>query len=105
MAVIINSNIDGTFMLNGTPYAKIYQPLKIGIWDIGIYNINDTRQRILGQTEYTEFVINGNTYATQELTMVALIPVILKLESDSGSLGGYTIDQLLKSSEDDTAKV
>ncbi|WP_431137471.1 hypothetical protein [Psychroserpens mesophilus] len=74
--IIINTISDEIFTLNGTPYATIFIPVKLGTENIGIYNSYDTNQVLLGSTDYSEFNINGTTYTGQTDTMSALLPVI-----------------------------
>ncbi|OAB78781.1 hypothetical protein [Cochleicola gelatinilyticus] len=81
MAIIINTVNDKYFTLNNVQYAKIYTPLKQGLEYIAIYNQYDTRQQILGSTKYDEFIINGNQYNSQFLTIEALLPVVLNNQS------------------------
>jgi|GEM_PF-1903294 len=73
MAVIINSTGDNTFSLNNTTYAKIFQPLKLGLENIAIYNKYDTKQQILGSTRYDEVSLNGQTYNNQDELLTALV--------------------------------
>ena len=77
MAIVITSNAT-YFRLNDTSYAKIYQPLKQGSENIGIINVNDTRQKLIS-VHYSEFVIDGNTYGSQSSTIEALLDVVYEL--------------------------
>lgn len=74
--IIINTVSETTFSLNGINFAKIYQPLNQGTEAIGIYNVFDTRQQLLNSTKFDEFSIDTVTYATQELTIAAILKVI-----------------------------
>ena len=67
------------FSLNGIPFAKIYQPLKQGLEDIGIYSIYDTRQQLQNSEKYDQFQINGTVYGTQAETITALLDVIFSM--------------------------
>lgn len=90
MAIIINTVNSEYFTLNNTRYAKIYQPLKSGINNLGIYNVNDTKQQLLSSTHYSEFVIDSISYSSQTDTIIALLPVIY-LGNDSFITSGGTI--------------
>jgi hypothetical protein len=81
--IIINSIGSDAFSINGDEYNKIYQPLKMGVNGIGIYNVYDTKLQLLNSTDFSEFNINGNTYASQGDVISALIPIIYNGISDS----------------------
>ena len=89
MAITITTVSSSRFSMNGTQYAKIYQPLKQGLTGIGLYNKFDTDQQLLGTTHYSEFIIDSVTYGSQALTIAALLPVILNVAG--GTLTGTTI--------------
>lgn len=74
--IIINSISDNVFSLNGINFAKIYQPLAQGSEAIGIYSIFDTKQQLQNSTDFSEFEIDGSAYASQALTIAALLDVV-----------------------------
>lgn len=87
------------FSLNGTNFAKIYQPLKQGSENIGIYNVNDSRHQILQSTRFDEIEIDGVVYGSQSETVANLLSVVYaeKLSSSATILiegktdkGGYS---------------
>lgn len=80
--ITINSINENYFTLNSNTHAKIYQPLKMGLNAIGIYNVYDTKLQLLNSTDYSEFTINGNTYNSQADVIAALLPVIYKPFAD-----------------------
>ena len=86
--IIILTISEKYFSLNGIPFAKIYQPLKQGLEDIGIYSIYDTRQQLQNSEKYDQFQINGTVYGTQAETITALLDVIFSagLESQLNDL-------------------
>ncbi|OCK42531.1 hypothetical protein BA195_10165 [Tenacibaculum soleae] len=84
--ILINTIGSDYFSLNGTTYAKIYQPLKQGDNNVGIYNVNDTKLQLINSTNYTEFKINGINYNSQDDVIDALLPVIYKM-------GGNNVEQ------------
>lgn len=96
--IIINTVSEKYFSLNGTNFAKIYQPLKQGSSGIGIYNVNDTRQQLVSSTSFQEFEINGVVYSTQEETISSLLEVIFSNDISNLNLqvegktdkGGYS---------------
>lgn len=104
MAVVINTAVDSNyFTLNGTRYARIYQPLKGQVsTEVGIYNAFDTCQQLLNSTPYDEFLVDGFSFATADLLIIALLPVIYKYQGtgavtgsiDWGSIGGTLSAQL-----------
>lgn len=74
--VIINNISDEVFELNGLQYVKIYNPLAQGYDGIGIYQVYDTRLKLVTSVKYNEFVIDTATYNSQAETMAALLAVI-----------------------------
>lgn len=74
--IIIQTVSEKYFKYNGIQYAKIYQPLQQGLEDIGIYSIYDTRLQLQNSQKYNQYQIDGTVYATQALTIAALLPVI-----------------------------
>ncbi len=100
MAVIINNIDDKYFELNGTRYAKIYQPLKQGVSAIGIYNVNDTRQQLVSSTVFSEFQIDGVVYASQALVIEVLLPVLyLEDATFDNRVYNYTGDNVINNFE------
>lgn len=96
---IINTVSEKYFSLNGINFAKIYQPLKQGSENIGIYNVKDSRHQILQSTRFNEIQIDGVTYGSQAETIAQLLNVIFveRLSSEATILiegktdkGGYT---------------
>lgn len=87
MAVNINTVTATTFSINGTTYNKIFQPLAMGTNNIGIYNTYDTRFQLIDSTHYSEFVVDGSSYASRALVVQALLPVVF---SNLGGGGGGT---------------
>lgn len=89
MAVVINTAADSNyFTLNGTQYARIYQPLKGQVsTEVGIYNAYDTCQQLLASTPYDEFIVDGLGYASADLLLVALLPVIYKYSTAGVGIG------------------
>lgn len=88
MAITILSLTSDTFSINGVSYSSIFQPLKVGADYISIYNAFDSRTQILGSTHFSEFVIDGNSYGTQALTMAALLPVVYRVVGGGGGGSG-----------------
>jgi hypothetical protein len=87
------------FSLNGINFAKIYQPLKQGSENIGIYNIYDLRQQLLSSTRFDEIEIDGIVYGSQSETLANLLSVVYesRLSSSASILiegktdkGGYS---------------
>ena len=74
--VTINTISQKYFSLDGIQYARIYQPLKQGLENIGIYSIFDTRKQIVNSTKYDEYLIDGLGYGNQALTIAALLEVV-----------------------------
>ena len=83
MIIILTVSSD-VFSLNGVEYAKIYQPLTKGASAIGIFNIYNTKQFLINTALFGEYSIDGTIYASQALTIEALIPVIYKPGSSTG---------------------
>lgn len=81
---VITTVSDKYFTLNGTQYAKIYQPLKSGSEGIAIHNVYDTRLKILGPVKYDEFQINGVVYGNQLDAVSAILSAVFnfKIQSD-----------------------
>lgn len=75
MIIIVNET-SKFFSLNGIRFAKIYQPLQQGDQSVGIYNFFDTRQQLLNSTHYSDFEIDGETFASQALVMIALLDAV-----------------------------
>ncbi|KQC33403.1 hypothetical protein AAU57_08810 [Nonlabens sp. YIK11] len=70
-------NVDSNyFTLNLTKYPKIYQAIKLGRNNIGIYNIYDTKQQLLESTRYDELILNGNTFSSADSLIDSLIPTL-----------------------------
>jgi hypothetical protein len=86
--ILINTVSDKYFTLDGIQLARIYQPLAQGSAAIGIYSIYDTRQQLVNSTGFSEFLIDGTFYATQEETIEAILTVIW------ASLSEVDIEQL-----------
>ena len=106
MAVVINTISINTFSVNGVVHNKIYQPLKAGVVDVGIYNSFDTRFQLLPPTPYTEFTINGATLGSQIAVITALLPVMYSLDGevvtpDFASITGDPLLNVLLSAEFD----
>lgn len=97
--IIVNTISEKYFSLNGLNFAKIYQPLKQGSENIGIYNVNDTRQQLLQSTSYSDISVNGVVYSSQAETIERLLEVIyensfvsetLNLIDSKTEKGGYS---------------
>lgn len=86
--VLIETVDTKRFTIDGVTLARIYQPLAQGPSAIGLYSIYDTRQQLLNSTDYDRFTIDGSTYASQTLTIEALLNVIYSGISD------YDVEQL-----------
>lgn len=84
MAIIINSVGADKFTLNGKTFARIYQPLAAGLTDVAIYNTYDTKLQIVSPTHYSEFVVNGNTYSSQDTLIQTLLNVIFTAQGGGG---------------------
>ncbi len=83
--ITINTVSDKYFTLDGTQYARIYQPLTQGDENISILNIFDTRQKLVNSTKYDEFTVDTATFANQTLLIAALLDVIwTNVGTDSG---------------------
>lgn len=93
--VIINTINEKYFSLNGVNYAKIYQPLKQGNENIGIYNVYDTEQQLVGSTHYSEFEIDGSTFSSQSSAIAAMLPIVFnfKIAEDITTLLGLKTDK------------
>ena len=87
MVSIVNIS-EKHFDLDGIRFAKIYQPLKQGLNNIGIYSIYDTRRQIVNSTKYDEFSIDGTTYGNQADTISAILDIVW------AGLSDYDIEQL-----------
>jgi hypothetical protein len=82
--IVINSFSDKKFKLNNLEYAKIYQPLKLGVSNIGIYSIYDTRQQIENSSgRFDDFLIDGVVYESQEAAMSAILDLSISILSDA----------------------
>lgn len=98
--IIILTVSDKYFSLNGINYAKIYQPLSQGVDSIGIYNIYDTRQQLISSTVYSDYEVEGLTYANQSDTIEAILKTIfdfnvtaeISTKTDKGGYVGSTQD-------------
>jgi len=86
--ITINTVSSRYFSLDGINFARIFQPLAQGSDAIGIYSIYDTKLQLKNSTKYTEFVINGITYASQETAMTALLGILWATEYDVEALEG-----------------
>ncbi|WP_048331010.1 hypothetical protein [Bizionia psychrotolerans] len=75
MALIITSG-DTFFELNNIKHPRIYQPLKQGDVEIGMYNIYDTKGQLKNSTHFNQYNIDGVVYPTQADTIEALLNVI-----------------------------
>lgn len=84
---VINTVSDKYFTLNGTQYAKIYQPLKSGTTSIGLHSIYISK-RLLGPVNYSEYIIDGVVPSSQADAVAALLPVVFefKIPSEIDSL-------------------
>lgn len=87
--VQINSVGDDKFTLNNKTFARIFQPLAIGLEHVGIYNTYDTRLNISAARHYSEFVVNGTNYNSQTTLIQGLLNVIY-VNKGSGTSGGGT---------------
>lgn len=74
--IVINSENNSQFSINGVNYPKIYQPNKIGTKYIGLSNIFDSKQTILKATHYTELIIEGVTPTSQINGINSLLDVV-----------------------------
>jgi len=80
------TNVDAKyFTLDGITYPKIYQPLISGTRGIGIYSIFDTKLQIVSSTDYTEYTVNGSTFASQSLAVAAILDVVYAPEGLTSS--------------------
>jgi hypothetical protein len=88
MAVVINTVDTNYFTLNGTTYAKIYQPLLGQVsTEVGLYNAFDTRLQLIASTPFAEFTVDSLTYASADLLLTALLPVVFKHVTAGGGIG------------------
>jgi hypothetical protein len=74
--VIINNISDEYFELNGIQYVKIYNPLAQGSEAISIFQIYDTRYKLINSIKYYEYKIDGIVYSSQVATISVLLGVI-----------------------------
>ena len=89
MAVTINTAVDSNyFTINGIRHARIYQPLLGQIaTEVGIFNAFDTRQQLLSSTPFVEYTVDGFTFASADLLIIALLPVIYKYQGTGAVTG------------------
>lgn len=90
--IVITTISDKYFELNGTRYARIYEPLKQGAENIGLYNIYDTKNQLQSSVHFSEYEVDGSTYGTQALTVAALLDVVYS-QQGSGTGGNEFSDQ------------
>lgn len=88
MAIIINSVGKDKFNLNGKTYARIFQPLAIGLTHVALYNTYDTRLQISASKHFSEYVVNGTTYNSQTTLIQGLLNVVFVTNSSNNSGGG-----------------
>lgn len=67
---------DKYFTINNKKFARIYQAIESGSNEIAVYNINDTRQQILGATHYADILVNGAYLNSQDELIQTLIPIL-----------------------------
>lgn len=82
--ILIRSVDEKTFSLNGVNFAKIYQPLKVGSSEVGLFNVYDSNQNIATSSPYGDYNIDGVVYESVEATVKALLSVVY--DSLSGSI-------------------
>ncbi|MDG3581767.1 tail fiber domain-containing protein [Galbibacter pacificus] len=60
--ILIDSNDNATFKLNGKAYPRVFVPIILGENTIAIYNVFDVKQQLLASTTYNTIAVNGTTY-------------------------------------------
>lgn len=79
------------FSINGKKRPQIYQAVAMGTTDIAIYSIHDIKNRLLGNTHYSEVRVNDVEYTTQDELITTLIPILYRRgSSGSGGTGDST---------------
>jgi len=82
--ITITEIAENRFELNGIPYFKNFTPVVKGN-KIMIVNTYDARTVLVQLEDYTEFEVDGSTYASVSLLQAALLPVIFtRSELSSG---------------------
>ena len=74
--IVINTVSEKYFSLNGVTYAKIYQPLIQGEFNVGIYNIYNTGQQILQSTSFDIIEVNGVVYGSVNDLVLNMLDVV-----------------------------
>jgi hypothetical protein len=81
--ILINSISTTKFTYNGVEYYKNFMPIVRG-GTIAVINAYDSKVDLSGATPFADFVVDGVSYGTIELTQTALLPVLFN-RSSSGS--------------------
>jgi len=75
MAITILNATTTTFTLNGIEYQKNFQSIVNGD-NIKITNVYDSKQVLVDSTIYSDFIVDGNTYASAILLQGALVDIL-----------------------------
>jgi hypothetical protein len=75
MAITILNATTTTFTLNGIEYQKNFQSIVNGD-NIKITNVYDSKQVLVDSTIYSDFIVDGNTYASATLLQGALVDIL-----------------------------
>jgi hypothetical protein len=89
-------DIDGQkFTCNGVPYFKNFTPHVVGD-KVRVVNTYDTRFELCPFTDFAEFSVNGEVFASAALLQAALLPVLYTRTSLGDGEGGIDQDNIPK---------
>ncbi|WP_091601538.1 hypothetical protein [Maribacter dokdonensis] len=89
--IIINTIDEKYFELNGTRFARIFHPLKLGNDKVALYNIFDTRLQILPGVHYSEVSVDATAFDSQAALISALLPVVYVSFAESVNIDDYQL--------------
>jgi hypothetical protein len=92
MIAIVNIN-DTIFTLNGIRYFKNFAPIARGN-KIALVCVYDSRLVLSDWLDFSEYSVNGSTFANVALTVQEIIPVVYVRNIEGGGGGNLTLQQV-----------